>query len=150
MAQQTTIVAFDGESTPVSHTFVPVYNDVTGDAFEAVWRENNGNLPQAQHPRVTISEETRKSGVLVRKLRIEVPVAESATTAGVEGYTAPPKVAFTPTIEVTYFAHPRDVQRYQRNARQLLINILGGVATSVAPVTGVQVPDFFDSGLRPY
>lgn len=150
MAQQTTIVVFDGLASPVSHSFSPEFNDMDGGIYTAKYRELLASLPILAQPRLTLTEQVLKSGVTVRKLRCELPVLESATTAGVEGYTAPPKVALTPAFEFTYFAHPRDVLANQRNLRQMAANLLGGVATSVTPVTTGTIPEFFDAGLKPY
>lgn len=150
MGQQIALTAYDAAATPLAHVFQPEFNDVDSGQFVAKWRELSTTLPVSAQARVTMQENQLKSGVIVRKLRVEVPVLESATTAGVEGYTAPPKVALTPAMEVTYFAHPRDVTANQRTVRQMVVNLLGGVATSVTPVTSGQVVEFFDLGLKPY
>lgn len=150
MGQQTSLAAFDAAATPVVHHYLPEFNDVDNGQYVAKWRELSTSLPVSAQARVTIQEQVLKSGVTVRKMRVEVPVMESATTTGNEGYTAPPKVALVPAMEVTYFSHPRDVTVNQRNVRQLTANLLSGITTSVTPVTTGQIAEFFDQGLKPY
>jgi len=69
---------------------------------------------------------------------------EAVSGQNSSGYTAPPKVAYVDTHEEVGYFHERSVVNGRRLARQLSLNIAGGVSTSVTPVTTGPSPELFD------
>lgn len=143
MSAQANIVAFDGASTPVSHTLVPIGNRVEStmqgkikvQEFLAEWREAVVSLPLAAQAAVRTSARQLKSGVWRVALIVSVPTMEAVNGANASGYTAAPKVAYVDTIHVVGYFDPRSTIESRQRCKQLTANIFNGVATSVAPVT---------------
>jgi len=139
------LVAYDGASTPVIHTLLPV--SVTRDKgkITADWRENASSVPLIAQVSCTTTLQRLNSGVWKATARVSVPVMESVSGQNAAGYTAAPKIAYVETVEITGFFHERSDTAGRRLARQLAVNILNGVATSVTPVTTGPLPELFDT-----
>lgn len=144
MSQIANLVAFDGAATPVSHTFLPVSVVREKDEVIADWREAIASVPVYAQPRVTMKLKRMGSGVYRVSSRVSVPVMETVGSQNAAGYTAAPKVAYENTVETIGYFHERSDITGRRLVRQLAVNIDGGVATSVAPVTTGPVADLFD------
>lgn len=144
MGQMANIVAYDGAATPVLHTFYPIGVEKTKDEVVAVWREEIANVPMYAQGKVTMKLKRLSTGVYRVAQRVEIHVMESVGAQNASGYTAPPKVAHTATVETVGYYHERATIEQRRLVRQLAINIDGSVATSVAPVTTGPVPELFD------
>jgi hypothetical protein len=69
---------------------------------------------------------------------------ESIGSQNAAGYTAPPKVAYVETVSVTGFHHQRSTQQNRVDARCIAKNLLGGLTTTQAVVTGAPATDLFD------
>lgn len=138
------IVAFDGAATPVSHTFLPVSVVREADEVVADWREALASVPVYAQPRVTMKLKRMGSGVYRVSSRVSVPVMETVGSQNAAGYTAAPKVAYENTEENIGYFHERSDITGRRLVRQLAINIMNGVSTSVTPVTTGPVADLFD------
>lgn len=149
MSSIANIVAFDGASTPASHTFTGISSEKDKGVSIAIHRELLSTVPEAAQCRIT-TKVSRLSDKVVRKsVRVEVPVQEATDGANSAGYTAAPKVAYTDAFEVVQFCHERSTLEGRRLARQLMTNVLNGVVTSVTPVTTHMVAELFDSGIFP-
>lgn len=145
MSAQSNIVAFDGATTPVTHTLVPIGASVdTRDGLTAYWREGITTLPAYAQIRVKTTEKRQNSGVYRVATVVEVPVMESVSGQNAAGYTAAPKVAYTNSFMLVGYFHERSTIAERRLIRQLALNIGGSVATSVAPVTTGPVPELVD------
>jgi hypothetical protein len=145
MGQQANVVAFDGAATPVSHTLVGEgVIRLPDGTIQMSWKESLTGVPDYAQVRLIMTKRKLPSGVFRVTSRAEVPVMESISGQNSSGYTAPPKVAYTDTVEAVGYFHERGVVTGRRLARQLAINILGNVSTSVAPVTTGPVPELFD------
>lgn len=144
------IVAFDGAATPVSHTFVPesVTRGTNGEVT-AIWREQLADVPVYAQPLHIMKKKRMNSGVYRVSSRTEVPVMESVGAQNAAGYTAPPKVAHVLTKEGTGLFHERSTIAERRLVRQLNININGGIATTVTPVTTGPAAELFDLLVAP-
>lgn len=145
MAAIANVTVFDGATTPVSHTFVPV--SVSRDKpnrIKAEWRETGLAVPTIAQPRLTIMLEQLSSGVYRVERKLVVPVMESITGQNVAGYTAQPKIAHELTDVHVGMFHSRSDVAGRRLVRQLGINLDGGIATSVAPVVTGPVAELFD------
>lgn len=149
MSNIANIVAFDGASTPVSHTLVPLSVTREKGIVKAEWREQVASLPA--YAQVTASQtiEKMKSGVYKVETRVAVPVMESVSGQNAAGYTAAPKVAYTNQLICTGWFHERSTISDRRLARQLLINVLGNISTSVAPATTGFAPELIDQLVAP-
>lgn len=138
------IIAFDGASTPVSHTLKAI--SVTRDKgiITAEWREMKSGVPVYAQVRASAKMQRNTSGVWRCELRTVVPVMESISGQNAAGYTAAPKVAYENTLVVTGYFHERSDDAGRRLVRQLASNILGSVTTSLTPVTTGPMPELFD------
>lgn len=145
LSQQANIVAFDGAGTPVSHTLVGESIERLPDGtIVAKWKESLPGLPDYAQVRHTMTKRKLPSGVFRVTNRTEVPVMEAVNAQNSSGYTAPPKVAYVDTLEDVGYFHERGIVTGRRLVRQLHINILGNVSTSVAPVTTGPAPELVD------
>jgi hypothetical protein len=149
MAAIANIVAFDGQSTPVTHTFVAESVSRSGADTIATYKETIAGVPDYAQGRITMKRTKLKSGVTRNSVRGEFPVMESVSGVNAAGYTATPKVAYVNAVEFTNFAHERSTIADRRGIRQLVINVAGNVSTSVAPVTTGPVPELIDLGIAP-
>lgn len=150
MSAITTFAAFDGATTPVSHTFYPegVTDEPNGDLI-ANWKEIVAATPEYASNRVVVSKRKLKSGVVRLSVRVQIPVMESIAGQNASGYTAAPKVAYVDAGEMVFYAHPRSTLTGRRLVRQLLVNIAGGITTTVSPVTSGQIVEAVDLLLMP-
>lgn len=135
MSNIANIVVFDGASTPVSHTLVPVSVSKEAGTVVAIWREQLASLPTEAQVRLEMKQRTLKSGVVETRTRVVVPVMESISGQNAAGYTAAPKVAFEDAYEEISYAHPRSTITGRRLAKQILTNLSNNVATTVAAAT---------------
>lgn len=143
------IVAFDGATTPVSHTFTPISVTREKGMVLAEWRENVAGLPAYASPRVSMRLEKLKSGLYRVESRVVVPVMESVSGQNAAGYTAAPKVAYENTdVTIGYF-HERSDLTGRRLVRQLAVNIMGNVSTTVTPATTGPAAELFDLLVTP-
>lgn len=150
MAQQANIIAFDGATTPVSHTLVPVDNKVLKDGTRlAIWRENNPALPFSAQCRAEVYQRQLASGVVETRFVTIVPVMESVAGQNAAGYTAAPKVAYEDRIETRQLRHPRSTVATSRLAKQLHMNVVNNVTTSVTPVSAGVVDEALVQGFMP-
>lgn len=145
MSQQANITVFDGAAVPVSHTLVGESIERQPDGtILARWKESLPGVPDYAQVRVTMTKRKLPSGVFRVTQRVEVPVMEAINAQNSSGYTAPPKVAYTDTVETVGYFHERGIVNGRRLARQLAINLMGSVTTTVAPVTTGPTPELFD------
>lgn len=151
MSAISNIVAFDGQSTPVTHTFLAESVKSEQGVVTASYKEGAVGVPDYAQIRVTIRKTRLKgtSGVTRVSTRVDVPVMESVSGQNASGYTAAPKVAYVDSAEVVGYYHDRSLISGRRSVRQLAINIAGSVATSVAPVTTGPVPELMDQLVSP-
>jgi len=149
MSSIANVVAFDGAAAPVSHTLVPI--SVTRDAsgVEALWREVLASVPEYAQVRLTMKMAKSKSGVYRCEVRVVVPVMEAVLNQNAAGYTAAPKVAYENTLFLTAFFHQRSTVTDRRLARQILVNLLNNVSTTVAAATAGPAPELIDQLVSP-
>lgn len=137
MSAQANITVFDGAPTPVSHTLVSVGNKSVKDELIAEWRENLASIPAYAQVTVRSSLKRMASGVYRCSWTVEVPVMETIGGANAAGYTAAPKVAHKVVAQFVQFAHERSTLTERRITRQILVNLMGNISTSVnAAVNG--------------
>lgn len=149
MSQIANITVFDGAGTPVTHSLVAIEVTKEKGKTTALWREQNAALPVYAQIRATATFERLKSGVYKSEARVVVPVMESVSGQNAAGYTAAPKVAYENTYVTTGFFHERSDITGRRLARQIMVNLLGNVSTSVAAATAGPLPELFDQLVSP-
>ncbi len=150
MSSISNIVAYDGASTPVSHTLLPVSVTREGEKITAVWRENATGVPINSQVFCEMTlERVAKSDLYRVTTRVAVPVQEVVTGSNSAGYSAAPKNAYTNTVVMTGFFSARSDSAGRRLVRQLAINIAGGVSTSVTPSSTGPVYELFDLLVAP-
>lgn len=135
MAQQANIVAFDGESTPVSHTFVADHVEYTGADLQAFWQEKTAGVPEYAQGSLILSRRKVNSGLTRIGLRVNLPVMESVSGANLSGYTAAPKVAYTDAAEYVQWVHPRSLSAGRKNVKAIVTNILRDNASTAAAIS---------------
>lgn len=145
MTAQANIVAFDGAATPVTHTFVPDGTAVVDGSIEARWKELSASIPDKAKIRIrTNSRKNVKTGMYRNVVTYEVPVMESISGQNAAGYTAMPAIAYVNVAQLVLLSSDRSSDAERRLLRQLVINTLGNVPTSVAPVSTGFMPEFVD------
>lgn len=150
MSTQANIIAFDGAAAPVTHTFVPDGSSkdaVNGNVAE--WSEKSLTLPSNANIRLRQTKKLLKSGAYRTATVVIVPVMETISNQNAAGYTAMPKVAYEETAQYVQFSSPRSTIAMKRLTRQLLLNIVGGIATSVVPVVTGFGPELHDQLIVP-
>ena len=146
------IVVYDGATTPVAHTLVPVevVKDSKTGIITATWREEIAALPTyAQINAIARLSKNPKSGVWNVDFRVQVPVMESISGQNASGYTAAPKVAYVDTTGFYGHYHERGTIAGRRLSRQLAVNVGNNVITSVAASTTGMLPELFDKLVAP-
>lgn len=143
------IVVFDGQATPVSHTFVAASVARLGTDVIASYKEQTAGVPDEAQGRVTVKYSKLGSGVSRTSVRVELPVMESISGVNSAGYTAAPKVAYTDTVEVVGYYHQRSIIAGRRGVRQMAANLLNNVTSTVAAATTGPVPELFDTLITP-
>lgn len=150
MAQIANLIAYDGAATPVLHTLKPASPAVSENGEWTVhYLEDVAGVPSYANVWLRAKKKVLPSGVTRVTIRIGVPVMESVSGQNSAGYTAAPLVAFTDEGEFVFYAHPRSTTESHRRLRQIMVNLLGGVTTSVAPVTTGQLQELVDSLFMP-
>lgn len=143
------IVVFDGAAVPVAHTLVAVSVTRKGDSVTASWRELLPAVPDYAQIRAEATITSLKSGVRKVEWKVVVPVMEAVLNQNAAGYTAAPKVAYEDTTMWVSFYHPRSTVTSRRLSRQILVNISGNIATSVAASAAGPFSELFDSLVAP-
>ncbi len=145
MGQQANITVFDGAGTPVTHTLVGEGVERLSDGtLKATWKESLSGVPDYAQIRAIMTKRKLPSGVFRVSTRVEVPVMEAVNGQNSSGYTAPPKVAYVDTTEAVGYYHERSVVTGRRLSRQIMINLMGNISTSVTPATAGPAPELFD------
>lgn len=144
------LVAYDGEATPLAHTFTPVFVRNENGKQVALYRESVSGVPYDASPTVTLSQERlAKSKLTKLTARVAIPVMESVSGQNASGYTAPPAVAYTVTGEFVMFVPGRSTTTQRKNMRYLMLNLLHGTAgPTTTSVTG-PIPELIDSVVSP-
>lgn len=148
MSAQANIIAFDGATTPVSHTLIPLGVSIENGTSLAEWAERLASLPLNAQVSASQRKRVLKSGMVQESLTVTVPVMEAVAGNNAAGYTAAPQVAYPQTIVITQYSHPRSPVATRRLTRQLALNIAGSVTTSVVPVVTGPVPELFDQSIQ--
>lgn len=149
MSNISNITAYDGASTPTSHTLVAQEVESKDSSRIAKYQELVAGLPNDAQVRASITKTTLSSRVVKTETKVVVPVMEAILNQNAAGYTAAPKVAYEDTVIITTFAHPRSSVTSRRLARQLALNIAGSISTSVTPVVTGPVPEVIDQLVSP-
>lgn len=144
MSAQANITVFDGAATPVSHTLVGLGVAAVKKEIVASWREAVTSIPAYAQITLNVGVQRLASGVYRVAMTANVPVMESIAGQNAAGYTAAPKVAYTNKISLVCFFHERSTIAERRLARQLAVNLLGNISTSVTPVTTGPMPEAID------
>lgn len=144
------IVVYDGEATPVSHTFKAVHVRMTKDNVqEAFYRESISGIPLEAQPTLRLTSALLPSGIRRLACRIEIPVMESVAGNNAAGYTAAPKVAYTVTAEYVTYTPSRATSMQRRNLRHMVQNLFRNIQTTSGPYTGGPVNELMDEVISP-
>lgn len=149
MSQIANIAVYDGAATPVLHTLVPVSVTRSGNQIEAKWREQLASVPTEAQVRCSMKLSNLSNRVVRTEVAFEVPVMETVTNQNAAGYTAAPKVAYVDKIIAISYQHVRSTITSRRLARQLLVNCLNNISTSVAAATSGPASELIDSQVAP-
>lgn len=114
------IVINDGATTPVAHTFYPV----NVDGATSNWRENQASLPLIGQGTLQVSVRETKNAIKQVHIALTTPALEQITGNNSAGYTAAPKVAYTPLVGVTFNFDGRSTTQQRKDVRVLIMNAL--------------------------
>jgi len=145
MAQIADIIAFDGESTPVQHTFYADHVEYVNGDLTAYYEEKVANVPAYAQGTALLTRRKVKSGMVRSALRVNIHALEQAAGQNLAGYTAPPKVANTDSYEMVQWWAPRSISQGRQNVRTLAKNIINGQTTTQTPTTSGF---FYDAQVR--
>lgn len=143
------LIAYDGATTPVSHTFNPLSVTREGNAVLASWRETGLNAPIIAQPRVSLKLERSKNGIYRSELKVVVPVMESILNQNAAGYTASPKVAYENTMYAVGLFNERATPTDRRIVRMLLTNMMNNTLATVPAALVGPAPEMFDLTVTP-
>jgi len=143
MAAIADIIAYDGESTPVAHTFVADHVEYTGNDLLALWSEKTVGVPESAQGTMQLSKKKVASGMIRVGLRVNLPVMESVSGQNLSGYTAAPKVAYVDSSEQVQWVHTRSLAQGRQNSRQVLRNVTGNNSSTATPVSTGMAYDAF-------
>lgn len=150
MSALANITVYDGASTPVSHTLVGESIERLPDgSIQAKWKESLTGIPDYAQVRCVMTKRKLPSGIFRVTARTMVPVMESVGSENSAGYTAAPKVAYVDTVESVGYYHERGTVTGRRLARQLNVNLMGNVSTTVAAATSGPASELFDQLVMP-
>lgn len=150
MSSLANLVAFDGATTPISHTFLPLRVENGVGSVKAFYRESLTGVPIYGQPAVTITQGKRsKNGLYRSEILVEIPVMEAVLNQNASGYTAQPKVAHVVTTGFYQIAHERSDIAVRRLARQLAVNITNGLATTQTVTTTGPASELIDQLIVP-
>lgn len=123
MAQIANISINDATTpTPVSHVFVPISSGLT-----SVWkRVGVANQPAVAMESIRSVAKLAEGSTGVNKITVDLalPVLEQAAGGSIAGYVAPPSLAHTPRVSVTFYAHQRSTVADRANLRVMLSELL--------------------------
>lgn len=130
MGTMTNLLVKDDAATPVELTLYPV-----SDTPHPHWASRIAGVPRDGQVRYSLAEEVLKSGDFKTTAKLEVPVMETAGTAGVAGYVAPPRVAYVNTFIFTAFKSRRSTIADAANGFKMALGLAQGASSTTA--TGV-------------
>lgn len=118
MAAIAPIIANDGASTPVAHTFNPVQS-----APYALWRDTVASLPLVGQATIMLRlQQDAGNGLNKIRLVLKSPVVETIGTVGANGYVAGPKVAFVNTVNTDFILPSRGTNQNRKDVLALYTN----------------------------
>jgi len=150
MGQQATLTARDFGATPVDHVLYgeSVVREKDG-SIKADWTALASGTPAYAQVRLTTSKKVLPSGVTRVSCRVSIPVQETVVGTNSSGYAAAPKVAYTDTVDVVGYFHPRSTAESRKRAKILALNVVNGHATPIAAIgTSGNVVELFDQLLQ--
>lgn len=147
MSAQANLVAFDGAASPVSHTLVALGTSRESNSTMAEWAERLPTVPLNAQVGAIARRRMLKSGQEQASISVKVPFMETISGANASGYTAASKVAHEITYVITEYVDPRATETERKIAKQLAVNIFGGVTTTVTPVTTGPAAELFVQGI---
>jgi hypothetical protein len=127
MANMSNILIKDDAATPKEYTFLPIADN------PPMWRADDTVTPLVGQPVLTTSVVKLKNGGYKVTAKLEVPVLETAGSAGTqEGYIAAPKAAFVTTCIFSMFIDKRSTTSDRANALKMIVGFLQGASATTA------------------
>lgn len=149
MPAMANIEVYDGASTPVLHTLIPVAEYREKGVTRAVWREELPDLPMAAQVRCEVSQQKLRSGVIRSEITTVVPVMEQIAGGNSSGYVASGKVAYEDKFTTVAFTTERSSIGQRRLAKQIHANILMGYISATTPDTTRVADALFSRAITP-
>lgn len=119
MSAISTITIADGETTPVTHNFLPV-----SSGTESFYREAASGVPLLGQPTIAARLASKPTDAVQKVVvTLEIPVLEVVTGQNAAGYSAAPKVAFSVKKIETWFLPARATAQQKKNLRVLANNL---------------------------
>lgn len=149
MAQIADITVYDGEATPVAHTFYADHVEYSGSDLTALYAEKVPGVPEYAQGTILLSRKKVGSGMIRAACRVNLPVMESVAGQNLSGYTAAPKVAYVDSNEDVQWSHPRSLAQGRQNAKQIMRNLLANLSTTQPATTAGFIHDAFVRNVWP-
>lgn len=125
-----TIGVYDGQPTPVLHTFAP--ESRSGNKCSYVDRATGISIA---FPRLEVTHNLASKGNSLNKVRfrVNIPVLETIAGDSESGYTPAPRLAFSSTADIQFIFHERMTEQQRKDCRSIIGNLLltAGPATMV-------------------
>jgi hypothetical protein len=117
----TPIVIYDGQSTPVAHTFGPENKN----SLEASYVDRVTGL-SVGFPRIKVNHVLADRNQPLNKVRVRINVPELEVIGGTteEGYTPAPRLAFSENGDCQFVFHERASKQQRKTARMYMANFL--------------------------
>lgn len=144
MANIANVTVFDGASTPVEHTLIPISVARENGATMAEWRENDAALPVNAQIKYKTKLSQLKSGIYKVDVELVIPVMETISGGTSAGFVAAPAVAHSVTGKVTMFFHERSTEEQRAHVRMILANTLRGTEATQSVGALGPVPALVD------
>lgn len=117
----TDIVLYDGQTTPVAHTFKPVDRAQAGGGV--LFQDISSGVPDS-YPSIILRGRESESNVFRAYASVEVPIMETISGTNAQGYQALAKQAFVLRARTEYTLDGRaaasarkDLMAYDKNLR---------------------------------
>lgn len=140
------LVKDDTTGTREETTLYPVTD--TPDPF---WRARASGVPDEGQVRLTLMQETLKSGDRKITQKLEVPVMETLVSGTAAGYQAAPKVAYVNTSYYTHIMNKRSSIADKANLLALSVGAIQGATsvTATGTLDQASAADAFKASVAP-
>lgn len=130
------VVLNDGQATPVAHTFGP---NVLNNELASYQDRSSGISLGYPVLTVTASDPKSPNGVSKVRMKVVVPILETATGTSTGGFAPAPTKAYDLTYDGTFFLPARATLAQRKDIRAYAQNLLANAITTALVETQEKV-----------